>query len=150
MQRLLIAIRIARSAADLGLASVAVFAEDNAQVPHTRACDQALPLRGLGPAPCLDAEQLVAAALDSGCDAVHPGYGVFSENADFARRCAAAGLVFVGPDAATLDAFGDKAQALALAQASGVPVMNGTAHATTRDGAHAFFARLGSGAGMMI
>ncbi len=156
MKRLLIAnrgeiaIRIARSAADLGLASVAVFSEDDAAALHTRACDQALPLRGQGPAPYLDAAQLVATALAAGCDAVHPGYGFLSENADFARRCAQAGLVFVGPDPATLDAFGDKAQARALAQAAGVPVMAGTARATTLDEALAFFAALPAGTGLML
>ena len=99
MKRLLIAnrgeiaIRIARSAADLGLATVAVYAEDDALSLHIKQSDQALALRGVGPAPYLDSAQLIAAAQQAGCDAVHPGYGFLSEDAAFARRCADAGLV---------------------------------------------------------
>ena len=68
-----IAIRIARSAAELGLRSVAVFSEDDASALHVKACDEALPLRGVGPAPYLDSEQIIAAAQAAGCDALHPG-----------------------------------------------------------------------------
>ncbi len=145
-----IAIRIARSAADLGLRSVAVYAEDDALSLHIKQCDQALALRGVGPAPYLDMDQLIDVALQAGCDAVHPGYGFLSENAVFAERCAAAGLVFVGPDPAALAAFGDKARARALAQQCGVPVLAGTAQATSLAEAQAFFAGLGPGGGMMI
>jgi acetyl/propionyl-CoA carboxylase alpha subunit/acetyl-CoA carboxylase carboxyltransferase component len=145
-----IAIRIARSAADLGLTSVAVFSEDDALSLHVKACDRAQPLRGVGTAPYLDIDQLIAAARAAGCDAVHPGYGFLSENAHFAHRCAQAGLVFVGPDAATLAAFGDKAEARALAAQCGIPVLAGTSHATSVDEAQAFFATLGPRAGMMI
>ena len=156
MKRLLIAnrgeiaIRIARSAADLGLATVAVYAEDDALSLHIKQSDQALALRGVGPAPYLDSAQLIAAAQQAGCDAVHPGYGFLSEDAAFARRCADAGLVFVGPDPAALAAFGDKASARALAQQCGVPVLAGTAHDTSLAEAQAFFAGGGPGAGMMI
>ena len=156
MKRLLIAnrgeiaIRIARTAADLGLTSVAVHSEDDALSLHVKACDRVMPLSGLGPAPYLDAAQLIAAAKAADCDAVHPGYGFLSENADFARRCAEAGLVFVGPAPATLDAFGDKAQARALAQRCGVPVMAGSSHATPLDEARGFFEALAPGEGMMI
>lgn len=156
MQRLLIAnrgeiaIRIARSAADLGIASVAVFSDDDAAAPHLRTCDQAVALRGVGPAPYLDIDQLLAAARRSGCDALHPGYGFLSENAALARRCAEAGVVFVGPDASALEAFGDKAQARALAQRCGVPVLQGTQAATTLDQAQAFLAGLRPGTGLMV
>ena len=145
-----IAIRIARSAAELGLRTVAVFSEDDALSLHVKQCDLALPLRGVGPAPYLDMAQIMAAASQAGCDALHPGYGFLSENAAFAERCAAAGLVFVGPDPAALAAFGDKAQARALAQQCGVPVLAGTRQATSLAEAQAFFAGLGPGAGMMI
>ena len=145
-----IAIRIARSAADLGLATVAVYSEDDALSLHIKRCDRALALRGVGPAPYLDSDQLIDAARQGGCDALHPGYGFLSENAAFAERCAAAGLVFVGPDPRALAAFGDKAQARALARQCGVPVLAGTAQATSLAEAQAFFAGLGPGAGMMI
>ncbi len=156
MKRLLIAnrgeiaIRIARSAAELGLDSVAVFAQDDALSLHVRACDLALPLQGVGPAPYLDAGQLIAAALGAGCDAVHPGYGFLSESAEFAQRCADAGLVFVGPSPQALALFGDKARARALAAACGVPRLEGTDSATSLAQAQAFFAGLGAGAGMMV
>ena len=145
-----IAIRIARSAADLGLASVVVFSEDDALSLHVKAGDQAVALTGQGAAPYLDAAQLVAAAVAAGCDAIHPGYGFLSESADFARRCGEAGLVFVGPDPATLAVFGDKAQARALAMQCGVPVMAGTAHATGLDEARGFFEALAPGQAMMV
>ena len=104
----------------------------------------------MGPAPYLDIDQIITAAHQSGCDAIHPGYGFLSENAHFAHRCAEAGLLFVGPDPATLAAFGDKAEARALAAQCGIPVMAGTSQATSLDEAQAFFAQLGPGAGMMI
>ena len=156
MQRLLIAnrgeiaIRIARTAADLGLATLAVFSEDDAAAPHLRACDQAVALRGVGPAPYLDIAQLLAAVRSSGCDALHPGYGFLSENAALARACVEAGVVFVGPDPSALEAFGDKAQARALAQRCGVPVLQGTQAATTLAQAHGFLAGLAPGAGLMV
>src|SRR5215467_11244513 len=84
-----IAIRIMRAAAELGIRTVAVFSEDDADALHVQ--------RGVGPAAYLDLEQLVAAAGACGCDAVHPGYGFASERAEFAQQVAAAGLTFVGP-----------------------------------------------------
>ena len=80
---------------------------------HTRRSDESRALKGVGPAAYLDIAQIVAAAKDSGCDAVHPGYGFLSENAEFARACEAAGLIFVGPTPETLDLFGNKATARA-------------------------------------
>src|SRR5438309_146750 len=103
-----IAIRIARSAAELGIATVAVFSEDDAAALHTRKTDDARALRGSGPAAYLDGAQIIAAARETGCDAIHPGYGFLSENADFARACAEACIVFVGPKPETLAALGDK------------------------------------------
>ena len=105
-----IAIRIARAAAEHGLRTVTVHSEDDAAALHTRKSDETRALRGSGPAAYLDAEQIVAVAREAGCDAIHPGYGFLSESAAFARRCAAEGLVFVGPAPETLDVFGDKAQ----------------------------------------
>src|SRR5262245_27207474 len=94
-----IAIRIARAAAELGIRTVAVFSEDDAQSLHIRKTDEAHPLRKQGASAYLDIEQLLAIARATNCDAVHPGYGFLSENASFARRCAQEGLRFVGPQA---------------------------------------------------
>src|SRR5512145_382378 len=103
-----IALRVMRAAADLGLRTVAVYSEDDAGRLHTARADAAHPLRGSGAAPYLDAAQLVAAAVETGCDAIHPGYGFLSESAAFARACETAGIRFVGPRPDTLELFGDK------------------------------------------
>jgi acetyl/propionyl-CoA carboxylase alpha subunit/acetyl-CoA carboxylase carboxyltransferase component len=139
-----IAVRIARTAAEMGLATVAVFSEDDAASLHTRKTDRAVALKGSGPAAYLDIDQVVAAAKDAGADAVHPGYGFLSENAAFARACAAAGLTFVGPSPESLELFGDKGRARALAQQCGVPVLAGTDGPTTLEQARAFFAANGA------
>ena len=138
-----IAVRIGRTAAEMGLATVAVFSEDDAASLHTRKTDQAVGLKGSGPAAYLDIDQVVAAAKATGADAVHPGYGFLSENAAFARACAAAGLTFVGPSPECLELFGDKGRARALAQRCGVPVLAGTDGPTTLEQAQAFFAANG-------
>ncbi len=145
-----IAIRIARAAADLGIATVAVFSEDDRQSLHVAKADEARPLRGVGAAAYLDIGQIVAVARESRCTAVHPGYGFLSENAAFARACAAGGLVFIGPRPDSLDLFGDKPAARDLARRCEVPVAAGTAGATTVDEARAFFANLRPGDGMMV
>ena len=111
-----IAIRIARSAAEMGIATVVIYAEDDRRSLHTRAADETIGLTGSGPAAYLDAAQIVTRAGEAGCDAVHPGYGFLSENASFARLCAEAGLAFVGPRPETLDLFGDKAAARRFAE----------------------------------
>jgi acetyl/propionyl-CoA carboxylase alpha subunit/acetyl-CoA carboxylase carboxyltransferase component len=145
-----IAIRIAHAAAGLGVPTVGVFSEDDAAALHVRHVDTARPLRGEGPAAYLDAEQLVAVARDTGCDAVHPGYGFLSERADFAQRCGEAGLVFVGPRPETLALLGDKAAARALAVRCGVPVLRGTPGGIGPDQARAFLATLGAGGAVMV
>ncbi|HEX9259889.1 MAG TPA: biotin carboxylase N-terminal domain-containing protein, partial [Acidimicrobiales bacterium] len=110
-----IAIRIARAAEELGVGSVAIYAADDARSLHVRRAGEARALEGRGPSAYLDGEQIVAVALDAGCDAVHPGYGFLSENAGFARRCAEAGMTFVGPRPDILELFGDKGRGRALA-----------------------------------
>src|SRR5678815_2960476 len=133
-----IAVRIARTAAEMGLATIAVYSEDDAASLHTKTADEAAPLKGSGPAAYLDIAQVVAAAKAAGADAVHPGYGFLSENAAFARACAEAGLIFVGPSPETLELFGDKGRARSLAQQCGVPVLPGTDGPTSIDQARAF------------
>jgi len=144
-----IALRIVRALRDLGIASVGVYADDDADAPHVRAADQAQALQATGPAAYLDGARLLAIARELGCDAIHPGYGFLSERADFAQACADAGLRFIGPTPAQLALFGDKARARALAQRCGVPLMPGSQGAVTLAQAQAFFAAQG-GAGVMI
>ena len=145
-----IAVRIARTAAEMGIATVAVFSEDDAASLHIKKADEAAALTGSGPAPYLDIGQIVGAAKAAGCDAVHPGYGFLSENAAFARACAEAGLAFVGPTPETLELFGDKGRARALAQQCGVPVLPGTDGPTTLAAAKGFLTSLGKGGAVMV
>ncbi len=145
-----IAIRVLRAASELGIETVAVYSEDDARSLHVVRADEARPLRGVGPAAYLDAGQIVAVAAETGCDAVHPGYGFLAENAAFARRCAEAGITFVGPSPEVLELCGDKAQARALAERCGVPVLPGTSGPTTMEEAKQFLASLGDGASIMI
>jgi acetyl/propionyl-CoA carboxylase alpha subunit/acetyl-CoA carboxylase carboxyltransferase component len=145
-----IAIRIARAGADLGLRTVAVYSEDDAESLHVRMADEAYPLPGHGPRAYLDADAIIAAARATGCDAIHPGYGFLAERADVARRCAGAGITFVGPSVDNLELFGDKARARAAAIDAGVPVLRGLDHAITLEEARQFFASLGPGGAMII
>jgi acetyl/propionyl-CoA carboxylase alpha subunit/acetyl-CoA carboxylase carboxyltransferase component len=145
-----IAVRIARTAAEMGIATVAVFSEDDAASLHTRATDEAHGLKGSGPAAYLDIAQMVETARAYGCDAVHPGYGFLSENAAFARACAEAGLTFVGPTPETLELFGDKGRARGLAQSCDVPVLPGTDGPTTLDQAQGFLKGLGKSGAVMV
>ena len=138
-----IAVRVARTAAEMGLESVAVFSEDDAASLHVKRADAAVPLTGSGPAAYLDIAQVVQAARTAACDAVHPGYGFLSETAALARACADAGLIFVGPSPETLELFGDKARARALAQSCGVPVLAGADGPTSLEEAKAFLAANG-------
>ena len=135
-----IALRLVRAVRDLGVASVAVYAQDDALAPHVRSADEALALGQTGPQAYLDIARLIALAQQAGCEAVHPGYGFLSERADFAQACADAGLVFIGPSPQHLALFGDKAAARALAQQHGVPLMPGSPGSVTLAQAQDFFA----------
>ncbi len=138
-----VAIRIARALAELGVASLAVYGSDDADCLHVTRADAAVALPGRGAAAYLDGDTIIAVARAEGCDAIHPGYGFLSENAGFARACAAAGLTFIGPKPQTLALFGDKAAARRLAAEVGVTLAAGTTGITTLAEAEAFMAGLG-------
>ncbi|MDD5190356.1 MAG: biotin carboxylase N-terminal domain-containing protein, partial [Dehalococcoidales bacterium] len=145
-----IAIRIMRAAAGLNMPTVAVYPEDDAACLHTKKADEKKALKGIGAAAYLNIDQIIQAAKETGCDAIHPGYGFLSENPEFARKCEAAGLTFVGPRVETLEDLGDKAKARALAQRCGVPVLKGSDGPVTLDAAKQFFKSLSKGRGMII
>ena len=125
-----IAIRIVKAASALGMESVGVYPAADSLSLHTRLATSAVQIgNGAADDPVaayLDAEALVAAAQRSGCDCVHPGYGFLAENADFAQRCADAGLAFVGPPPAALSLFGDKVRSRQLAASLDIPVVPGS------------------------
>ena len=145
-----IAVRIMRAAAELNMATVAVFPEDDANALHLKRADSAQILKGVGASAYLDIEQIMAVARECNCDAIHPGYGFLSENAGFARRCEEEGLKFVGPRAETLEAFGNKAQARKLAERCGVPVLKGSTGPVTLGQAEEFLDSLGDDGAIMI
>ncbi len=134
-----IAVRIHRTAHEMGIATVAVFPEDDAAAMHALVADEAVQLTGVGAAAYLDIAQIIAAAAEHNCDAIHPGYGFLSENEDLAAACTDAGITFVGPAAKTLGLFGDKLSARALALNTGVPVLPASEILTDAGMARAFF-----------
>ena len=121
-----IACRIMRTATRMGLFNIAVFSDADRDAMHVALADDAV---RIGPAPATDSylriEAVIEAARKAGAEAIHPGYGFLSENADFAQACADAGLVFVGPSPETMRIMGSKSAAKALMQSSGVPVVPG-------------------------
>ena len=144
-----IAIRIARAASELGIATAAIYSTDDATALHVRKADEAHALGRAGAAAYLDIERVIAVAKEAGCDAIHPGYGFLSENIGLARRAKEEGITFIGPSPDALSLFGDKIAARKLAAETGVPVIEGTVGATSLAQAQAFFASLKGGA-MMI
>lgn len=123
-----IAIRVFRACTELGIATVGIYAEEDSYSVHRFKADEAY-LVGKGKKPIeayLDMDGIIAIAKKSGADAIHPGYGFLSENLEFAKRCEAAGLIFIGPSLHHLDIFGDKIKAKAAAKAAGIQGIPGT------------------------
>src|SRR5690606_24689145 len=121
-----IACRVIRTARRMGIATVAVYSEADAAAQHVRLADEAWPVGGPRPQESyLRGDAVIEAALASGAQAVHPGYGFLSENPDFADAVEAAGLVFIGPKAESMRRMGSKAGAKELMAAAGVPVVPG-------------------------
>ena len=140
-----IAVRIARACRELGIESVAVYSDADAGGPHVAAADRAV---RIGPAPAaesyLSIPKILEAARSTAAAAVHPGYGFLSENAAFARACADAGLVFVGPPAGAIERMGSKIEARRIASSAGVPVVPGETPDDQSDaGVRAAIARVG-------
>ena len=151
-----IARRVARTASAMGIRTVAVYSEGDRDMPFVREADTAVALPGRTAASTyLDVDALIRAAKESGADAVHPGYGFLSENADFARAVAAAGLTWVGPPPEVIEAMGDKMAAKRLMAGAGVPVLPTWDPDAPPDGAASFpllvkAAAGGGGKGMRV
>ncbi len=121
-----IACRVAATARRLGVRTVAVYSDADAQARHVRACDEAVHVGGNAPRDSyLQWQRIIDAALATGAQAIHPGYGFLSENEDFANACAQSGLVFIGPPASAIAAMGSKSAAKTLMEKAGVPLVPG-------------------------
>lgn len=131
-----IAVRVIRTLRRLGITAVAVYSDADADAPHVRLADEAV---RIGPSPAaesyLDPSRIIDAAIATGAQAVHPGYGFLSEHAGFARACREAGIVFIGPGEEALEVMGDKIRAKTHVAASGVPIVPGIADPTLDDDA---------------
>ena len=145
-----IAIRIARAAQELGIGTVSIATLEEASEMHTRMTDETVWMNTTGVAAYLDGPAIVQAALKTGCDAIHPGYGFLSENAEFSRLVRSAGIHFIGPSDKVLALFGDKSSARFFAASHGVPVPAGTGGATSLEEARNFMNALPEGSAVMI
>jgi acetyl-CoA/propionyl-CoA carboxylase biotin carboxyl carrier protein len=122
-----IAIRVARTLKEMGIGSVAVYSEIDREAPHVREADEAFLIGPAVPAESyLDIEKIIATAKEAGAEAIHPGYGFLAENADFAKACAAADIVFIGPPAEAIEEMGSKTRAREIMKAAGVPIVPGS------------------------
>ena len=140
-----IALRVCRTATDMGIATIAVYADQDMAAPHTREADEALSLGGDDAASTyLNGKKILAIALETGADAIHPGYGFLSENSEFARAVEDAGIAWLGPASSVIDALGDKIKARRVAEACGVaPVPGVSEPVTSREEVEAFIASAG-------
>src|SRR3954468_15796633 len=122
-----IAIRVMRTLEELGIGTVAVYSEPDRDAPHARRADESY-LLGPGPATesYLKVDKILEVAKQAGAEAIHPGYGFLAENAAFARACEEAGVTWIGPPAAAIDAMGSKTKARELMKDAGVPIVPGT------------------------
>src|ERR1019366_3118693 len=122
-----IAVRIVRACREMGIGSVVVFSDVDRKALHVLKADEAYPI---GPAPATESylriDKIIDAAKKSGAEAIHPGYGFLAENPALARACDDAGITFIGPSAASMEAMGSKTSARRLMQQAGVPVVPGT------------------------
>ena len=122
-----IAVRIIRALRDMGITSVAVYSKEDASAMHVRLADYRVCIgEGSGRHSYMNISNIITAALNFGCDAVHPGYGFLSENADFAEACRKSGLIFIGPEPETMRRMGNKQEARSMMKAAGVPVVPGS------------------------
>jgi acetyl-CoA/propionyl-CoA carboxylase biotin carboxyl carrier protein len=121
-----IAIRVARTLKEMGIVSVAVYSEIDREAPHVREADEAFLIGPAIPAESyLNIEKIIATAQEAGAEAIHPGYGFLAENADFAKACATAEIVFIGPPAEAIEEMGSKTRAREIMAAAGVPIVPG-------------------------
>jgi len=122
-----IAVRVARACREMGITSVAVFSEADRSAKHVRYADEAYEI---GPAPSSESylviDRIIETAAKSGCQAIHPGYGFLAENPDLPAACAAAGLIFIGPDAESMSLLGNKTEARKVMEKAGLPIIPGT------------------------
>src|SRR5213592_706626 len=125
-----IAIRVARTLKEMGIGSVAVYSEIDRDAPHVREADEAFLIGPAVPAESyLNIEKIIDTAKEAGAEAIHPGYGFLAENADFARACAEAEIVFIGPPPEAIDAMGSKTRAREIMAEAGVPIVPGATEA---------------------
>jgi acetyl-CoA/propionyl-CoA carboxylase biotin carboxyl carrier protein len=121
-----IAIRVARTLKEMGIGSIAVYSEIDREAPHVREADEAFLIGPAVPAESyLNIEKIIETAKEAGAEAIHPGYGFLAENADFAKACAAAEIVFIGPPAEAIEEMGSKTRAREIMAAAGVPIVPG-------------------------
>jgi len=145
-----IAIRIAQACAELGIESIALYAEDDDQALHRHKADSAIALSGRGVKAYLDIQQIIDIAKNNNCDAVHPGYGFLSENAQFSQQCGANNLIFIGAASEILESLGNKAQARQLAADADQPLVKGLNKACTLAEITEFHKSLDPNASVMI
>lgn len=143
-----VAIRVARTAREMMIETVAVYSSEDAGSLHVKAADSAVEL--IGRAAYLDGRRLIEVAQKHYCGSIHPGYGFLSENAAFAKQCAEAGITFIGPSADVLALFGNKTKARTLAATLGIPVLPGSHGAVTAEEAEHFLAELGAGGAIVL